>query len=172
LDAQTGAELWRFAGDDRVYSSPAIANSVVYVGSGDFNLYALDAVSGTELWRFYTGDTVYSSPAVVDGVVYVGSRDSNVYAIGAPNSAEPPAPMNTDLETGGMAQVTANTVMRGAPTSTAVERAELAENTIVTITGESETVGDTVWWPVTVDETGDQGWVDEAALEPTGNAPD
>ena len=71
-----------------------------------------------------------------------------------------------------MAQVTANTVMRGAPTSTAVERAELAENTIVTITGESKTVGDTVWWPVTVDETGDQGWVDEAALEPTGNAPD
>ena len=55
-------------------SSPAVANGVVYVGSGmDGNVYALNATTGVKLWNYTTGSEVYSSPAVVNGVVYVGS---------------------------------------------------------------------------------------------------
>jgi len=66
-----------------VYSSPAVANGVVYVGNEDKRLYAIDAATGKEKWRFATGDRVVASPSVVNGIVYVGSEDKNLYAIGA-----------------------------------------------------------------------------------------
>ena len=50
-----------------VYSSPVVANGIVYVGSEDKNLYAIDAVTGKEKWRFATGDHIYSSPSVANG---------------------------------------------------------------------------------------------------------
>ena len=71
---------WSFATGNAVYSSPAVANGVVYVGSYDDNVYALNATTGVKLWSFPTGSAVYSSPAVANGVVYVGSEDSNLYA--------------------------------------------------------------------------------------------
>jgi outer membrane protein assembly factor BamB len=55
---------------------------VVYVGSNDYNVYALNATSGAKVWSFTIGSAVLSSPAVVNGTVYVGSYNSNVYAIG------------------------------------------------------------------------------------------
>ena len=76
-------ELWRFATGGIVYSSPAVANGIVYVGSEDKNLYAIDAVTGKEKWRFTTGGLVYPSPAVANGIVYVGREDKNLYAVGA-----------------------------------------------------------------------------------------
>jgi hypothetical protein len=76
-------ELWRFATGGIVYSSPAVANGIVYVGSEDKNLYAIDAVTGKEKWRFTTGNHVFTSPAVANGIVYVGSEDKNLYAIDA-----------------------------------------------------------------------------------------
>ena len=66
-------------------SSPAVANGVVYIGSGDYNVYALNASTGVKLWSYATGAGVYSSPAVANGVVYVGSLDNNVYAFGLPS---------------------------------------------------------------------------------------
>ena len=71
-----------------VESSPAVVNGVVYVGSGDGNVYALNAASGVQLWNYTTGGEVDSSPAVVNGVVYVGSGDGNVYALNATNGAK------------------------------------------------------------------------------------
>ena len=62
------------------YSSPAVANGVVYDGSDD-NVYALNASTGAKLWNT-TATTGVSSPAVANGVVYVGSGDGNVYAFG------------------------------------------------------------------------------------------
>ena len=71
-----------------MYSSPAVANGVVYVGSGDYNVYALDAATGAKLWSYHTGGAVYSSPTVANGVVYVGSYDYNVYALNAATGAK------------------------------------------------------------------------------------
>src|SRR5580692_3426354 len=65
---------WSFATASGVYSSPAVANGVVYFGSWDRNLYALNASTGALLWRYNTGE-VSSSPAVANGVVYVGGID-------------------------------------------------------------------------------------------------
>lgn len=65
--------VWRFDTGGEVYSSPAIANGVLYVASKDGILYALDAATGAERWRFEISEYVTrSSPAVVDGTVFVG----------------------------------------------------------------------------------------------------
>jgi uncharacterized repeat protein (TIGR01451 family) len=84
LNASTGAKLWSFATGDTVFSSPAVANGVVYVGSFDGNVYALNASTGAKLWSFQTGYYVSSSPAVANGVVYIGAGNAsfkgNVYA--------------------------------------------------------------------------------------------
>ncbi len=81
-----------------VYSSPAVANGMVYVGSEDNNVYARNASTGVELWQYATGNAVYSSPAVANGVVYVGSTDSNLYAFGEPNYPDR-APQRPDVAT-------------------------------------------------------------------------
>jgi outer membrane protein assembly factor BamB len=73
---------------DVYLSSPAVADSVVYFGSGDGRVYALDAASGTVRWRFQTGDVVHASPAVSGGIVYFGSWDSLFYAVDARTGQE------------------------------------------------------------------------------------
>lgn len=71
--AATPRLAWRFDTGGEVYSSPAIANGLLYVASKDGILYALDAASGTERWQFRISEYVTrSSPAVIEGTVYIG----------------------------------------------------------------------------------------------------
>ena len=73
----------------RIDSSPAVVNGVVYFGSGDGNVYALNASTGAKLWSLYhRRRSVISSPAVANGVVYIGSDDDNVYALNASTGAK------------------------------------------------------------------------------------
>jgi hypothetical protein len=90
----TCTPLWSATTGNIVFSSPAVANGVVYVGSNDHNLYAFDAAgvtncSGTPttctpLLAATTGGFVTSSPAVANGVVYAGSDDHKLYAYHLP----------------------------------------------------------------------------------------
>jgi len=79
--------LWSAATNGPIDSSPAVVNGVVYVGSGDGNLYAFDARSGTKKWSAATGGAISSSPAVANGVVYVGSTDTHLWAFDAKTGA-------------------------------------------------------------------------------------
>ncbi len=79
---------WSYTTGGEVYSSPAVANGVVYVGSVNGTVYALDAKTGAKVWNYATGDQIYSSPAVANGVVYIGSWDNNVYALNAKTGAK------------------------------------------------------------------------------------
>lgn len=112
LDSATGALVWKFTtGGERRFSgthlhgaepaaevmpdpfdvflsSPALANGMVYFGSGDGNVYALDASNGALRWKFHTGNVVHASPAVANGMVYVGSWDSYFYALDATSGQE------------------------------------------------------------------------------------
>lgn len=99
LDAATGDVRWQFSTEGFPWSSPAVANGVVYVGSTSndgatgVGLWAIDAKSGRGLWRVATGaslDTstnkltgVAAGPIVADGVIYVGALDGKLYAINA-----------------------------------------------------------------------------------------
>src|ERR1022692_126376 len=70
---------WSYLTMGYLESSPAIASGVVYIGSDDYNIYALNAGTGALRWKYTTGSYVISTPAVADGVVYAGSYDFNVY---------------------------------------------------------------------------------------------
>jgi outer membrane protein assembly factor BamB len=112
LDAASGALKWKFAtkGEKRFaaahihglqpasermpdpfdfyLSSPAVANGIVYFGSGDGNVYALDAAAGTVKWTLQTGDVVHASPALAEGLLFIGSWDTYFYALDAATGAE------------------------------------------------------------------------------------
>jgi outer membrane protein assembly factor BamB len=89
LNASTGGKLWKHATGYLVYSSPAVANGVVYVGSDDHKVYALNAKTGAKLWSYTAGTDVLPSPAVANGVVYVVSwDDGKIYAFGLKQGQE------------------------------------------------------------------------------------
>jgi len=67
---------------------PAVANGIIYIGSGYNSVYALNATNGIQLWSYPTGSGIDSSPAVVDDVVFIGSTDHNLYALNATNGAK------------------------------------------------------------------------------------
>jgi outer membrane protein assembly factor BamB len=70
---------------DWMYSSPAVIDGVVYIGSTNGTVCALDATDGSVIWKRTPGGSIYSSPAVADGLVFVGSYDFWVYALYASN---------------------------------------------------------------------------------------
>ena len=78
---------WSFPTGDRIVSSPAWADGVVYVGSDDGNLYAVDAASGRQRWMHRTGGPVSGSPAVAGDRVYVMSYDGRLHALDAATGA-------------------------------------------------------------------------------------
>jgi len=63
------------------FSSPLVIDNVLYVGSTNFNFYALYAHDGRRLWKFDTANSIYSSPAYNYNHIYFGSTDRSVYAI-------------------------------------------------------------------------------------------
>jgi outer membrane protein assembly factor BamB len=160
FDARSGTERWNHevtgvSGVDCLL----VADGVVYLSFGR-TLVAVDAKTRAEIWRHSTesdGTSYDVLPVVINGFVYFNGADGKLHALGA-GSAK--------LSVGGAARVTEATSLRGGPSPTAVERAVLAPDTVVTLTNESKTVGNVVWWPVTVNETGSQGWVDGSKLEP------
>ena len=72
---------WKFKTGGKIFSSPALSNGVIYIGSGDNSLYAIDSSSGKQLWKFTTGGEVHSSPAVSDDTVFFNSNDGYFYAV-------------------------------------------------------------------------------------------
>ena len=73
--------LWSYIAGGKLWSSPAVADGMVYVGSYDHQVYALDATSGILVWNFTTGNIINSSPAVLNGIVYLGSNDHTTFML-------------------------------------------------------------------------------------------
>jgi outer membrane protein assembly factor BamB len=73
--------LWIFQTEDSVFSSPAIVDGVVYIGSYDGKFYAIDAYTGIEIWNYFVDQTITSSPAVEGEFVYFLAEDGIFYAL-------------------------------------------------------------------------------------------
>ena len=69
----------------QIQSSPVAVDNIIYVGSLDYNLYAIDAKTGKEKWHYYMADNpVYSTPAYREGMLYYGTygfHNPRVYAL-------------------------------------------------------------------------------------------
>jgi outer membrane protein assembly factor BamB len=86
------AELaWTFEAANRAqpfFSSAAVTDKLVLVGSRDRELHALDRQTGKPAWALATKGKVDSSPVVAGQRVYVGSMDGNLYVVDLTTGAE------------------------------------------------------------------------------------
>jgi len=77
--------IWTFQTGGAVYSSPAVVDGKVYVGSDDGCLYCLNVTTttpeGVLIWKYKTGGPVKSSPTVIDDQVFFGSDDGYLYCL-------------------------------------------------------------------------------------------
>ncbi|MDI3320527.1 PQQ-binding-like beta-propeller repeat protein [Pinibacter soli] len=76
---------WQFQTRGKIFSTPAIANGIVYIGSEDSSLYAIDQSSGKLKWKFNAKGKINSSATVFNNTVFFGSYDGYYYALNAEN---------------------------------------------------------------------------------------
>ncbi len=70
------------------FSSPAVGEDRVIIGSRDNYLHCIDRVTGKQLWKFRARDEIDSSPVIADGAVVVGASDGRVYMLDIENGQE------------------------------------------------------------------------------------
>jgi outer membrane protein assembly factor BamB len=100
LNAQTGALIWAYKTTGKNFTSPAVANGVLYISSSDESVYALNALTGALIWKKQFGSTIAPQPTlgiynggqtVANGVLYVGVMRtfvaSDLYALDAGTGA-------------------------------------------------------------------------------------
>ena len=117
LNAETGAEIWRFQLTAYVVrSSPAVADGMVFIGAG-FNLFALDAKTGKEVWRVPLRYAGQSTPTIARGVLVVPSQEGWIYALAA-KTGEIRWRIPTDGIVSGAPAITGDTVAIGTDTGT------------------------------------------------------
>jgi len=81
--------LWSYTTDGYIYSSPAVANGIVYIYSGAGKLSTFDANCRSAcqpLWSYTIGNATgfaHSTIAIANGIIYVGSWDEKLYAFDA-----------------------------------------------------------------------------------------
>jgi outer membrane protein assembly factor BamB/tRNA A-37 threonylcarbamoyl transferase component Bud32 len=80
--------VWSFQTEEEVRSSPTLSQNTLYIGSYDYNLYALDAGTGAFKWKFATEGGICCTPACVGDMVLIGSEDHQVYAINTQTVSE------------------------------------------------------------------------------------
>ena len=76
-----GKVKWRFDTDLPMFSSPAVVDGTLYLGSGDSRVVALDADTGELLWERGVLGPIDSSPAVAGDSVFIGLRDGTVLSL-------------------------------------------------------------------------------------------
>jgi eukaryotic-like serine/threonine-protein kinase len=72
---------WTFSTGGKVFSSPVLSGTDLFIGSGDGYLYALRRNSGKLKWKFKTGGPIHSTAVVHNGSVFFGSFDGAYYAL-------------------------------------------------------------------------------------------
>ncbi|PKP41367.1 MAG: metallophosphoesterase [Bacteroidetes bacterium HGW-Bacteroidetes-10] len=66
---------WTFRTGGKIFSTPAIADGKLVVGSSDTYIYSLDIKTGKLLWKYKATKSVLASPTIHKGVVYIGASD-------------------------------------------------------------------------------------------------
>lgn len=66
VDARTGADLFSLSFKWPMFSSPAVAGNMVYIGSDEGKLFAVDLVDRKLVWTFQTESSRKNGPALTD----------------------------------------------------------------------------------------------------------
>lgn len=113
IDAERGAERWRFDTRADVDVPVAAVGGTVYVVDEADTLYALDAATGDERWRqSHATDVSRSAPVVANDRIYLGSWDGGVHALHTTDGSQDWRQQGeqTDFRIGGPVAVAEETV--------------------------------------------------------------
>lgn len=71
-------QIWNISIVGVFYSSPIVANGMVYFGTAIYgdNIYCVNEFTGHIIWEYNTNGNVIYAPAVANGMIYVGSSSS------------------------------------------------------------------------------------------------
>lgn len=89
FDVEAGTVAWVY--EDRAlpfFSSPAVNDRLVLIGSRDKHLHAINRKTGENVWKFRTGGRIEGSPIVFNDGVLFGSSDGRLYAANLEAGAE------------------------------------------------------------------------------------
>jgi len=95
ISAENGTQKAEDAGPIKymyrgIYSSPAVAEGLIFFGSRDKYFFALNQKTGEIVWRFRSmqGGSSDTTPAVTDGKVYFGTNGGKFHALEAKTGKE------------------------------------------------------------------------------------
>jgi outer membrane protein assembly factor BamB len=83
LNEVGGYQIWNFSTGAGIESSPAVSNSMVFIGSANGMVYALNMTDGALRWGYpiLPISPIVSTAAVSEQMVYVTSMNGRVYAL-------------------------------------------------------------------------------------------
>ena len=87
IEQYSGNQLWNISINDRIFSTPAAADGLLFIGtlgvSGNANLLAVNTENGDLIWSTPFPSPIYSSPAVdyENGMVIVCGEDGTIQAL-------------------------------------------------------------------------------------------
>lgn len=89
FDVVAGKQAWVY--EDRqlpFFSSPAVNDKLVLIGSRDKHLHAINRTTGESVWKFPTGGRVEASPIMFSDAAVFGSADGRLYAANLADGTE------------------------------------------------------------------------------------
>ncbi len=115
-------KLWEFEATRRqqpFYSSAAVGEKLIIIGSRDKKVYALDRLTGREVWSMITDGQVDSSPVIVGSKVFAAcmSIDGNCYVFDL-NSGRKLQELNLDSAVSGSPAIANQCVFIGSEKGT------------------------------------------------------
>jgi outer membrane protein assembly factor BamB len=75
IDAAKGSEIWSYEMKSHCFSTPAIANDLVFIPDDSGVVHCIDAETGQPYWTHNMGKGMWGSPLVADGKVYIGAHN-------------------------------------------------------------------------------------------------
>ncbi len=84
LDRKTGKQVWSYAANGQINSSPVVVGKRIFFGSNDGHLYEVGIDDGKQRWKQKLGRQVSSSPAVGEGCLVIGAEgtEGSIYCFG------------------------------------------------------------------------------------------
>lgn len=70
------------------FSSPAIRNDTIYIGSVEGDAHAINRTSGVTRWSASLNGTIFASPALFNKSIYFATTNNSVYALNASSGSE------------------------------------------------------------------------------------
>ena len=83
---EKGNERWApFDTGDKIWTSPAVEDGVVYISNYGHKFFALSSIDGSLIWEIELPAAAASSPVVAGNDVFFGTFDNQLYAVDGTN---------------------------------------------------------------------------------------